>query len=66
MFANNLIATSNGPRADTLALKEALAELLPPEQGQDYWNALGNLLVGRITRDEWEEECRNLLSPEAG
>lgn len=41
-------------RANTLAIKNALAALLTPSQGQRYWTLLCSLLTGRISRDEFE------------
>ena len=60
-----MFAASHGSRADTLALKSALADAVSPELGADYWTAFGQLLTGRITRDEWQEEFGATLTPEA-
>jgi hypothetical protein len=53
-------------RADTLAIKAALSEILSPENGAEYWRTLGELLTGKITRDEWSDATRGILSAEAG
>ncbi|BGP18485.1 hypothetical protein JCM10213_001199 [Rhodosporidiobolus nylandii] len=42
-------------RADVVALKLRLAALLPPHKGEAYWSALGEFMLGRITRGELEE-----------
>jgi hypothetical protein len=53
-------------RADTLAIKEALAQYLSPQDGRLYWAALVDFLTGKITREEWDLEGRKLLGSEQG
>lgn len=56
-------------RADTLALKQRLADLLPEEDGLVYWKLLVDFMTGKICREEWEEGGKGVLSkfgPEAG
>jgi hypothetical protein len=53
-------------RADTLALKQRLAELMPLEQGELYWEAFGSFLTGKSTREEFERSTGDLLKDEIG
>jgi hypothetical protein len=60
------LPTTPGKRADTLAIKEALAQYLSPQDGRLYWAALVDFLTGKITREEWDLEGRKLLGTEEG
>ncbi|GAA6012184.1 hypothetical protein JCM10207_002751 [Rhodosporidiobolus poonsookiae] len=42
-------------RADVVSLKLRLAGLLSPARGELYWTALGEFVLGRITRGELDE-----------
>ncbi|GAA6043858.1 hypothetical protein JCM8097_001191 [Rhodosporidiobolus ruineniae] len=42
-------------RADVVSLKLRLAALLAPGKAQLYWAALGEFMVGRVTRSELDE-----------
>ena len=53
-----------GRRADTLAIKAKIADLLTPANGALYWAAFGSLLTGKITAAEFELEIGHLLSDE--
>jgi hypothetical protein len=39
-------------RADLLSIKLKLAALLPPDEGQEYWQALVDFVTGKINRIE--------------
>lgn len=52
-------------RADTLAIKAQLGELLG-SQGEFYWEAFGRYLTGKATREEFDLACLPILQGDAG
>jgi hypothetical protein len=53
-------------RADTLGIKARMVEVLPREQGELYWEALGSFLTGKSTREEFELSTGSVLQGEMG
>lgn len=53
---------TNHHRADTIALKKRLQELLPGPEGRTYWRAFSELLGAQITRKEFDAATSAILS----
>ncbi|KAI8460913.1 transcriptional regulator of RNA polII, SAGA, subunit-domain-containing protein [Phakopsora pachyrhizi] len=51
-------------RADSLAIKQRIAELMSEKDGECYWRSLGNFLRGKIDRNEFQVETNRLLNSE--
>ncbi|KAA1102526.1 transcriptional coactivator hfi1/ADA1 [Puccinia graminis f. sp. tritici] len=51
-------------RADTLAIKQAIAEALSEDEGLAYWTSLVKFLTGKLDRTEFEVQTAYLLKSE--
>ncbi|OAV96244.1 hypothetical protein PTTG_03453 [Puccinia triticina 1-1 BBBD Race 1] len=52
-------------RADTLAIKQAIADALSEDDGRAYWASLVKFLTGKLDRTEFEAQTARLLQSES-